>query len=208
MTQVMSESQSDRAIDDRPAVGPPLRAGQYPPAIALFLGVALAVLAGDLLLKYVAFHQVAGQPVVMHDDPRQTVIPPHEPVRVIPGVLNLHLTTNTGAVFGLGRGYRWAFIVVSVIAAGVILYLFWRSSSRAWLLHLALALILAGALGNLYDRIRYAAVRDMLHLFPEAGLWPWIFNLADAALMLGVGLMLVISFSQERRKRKALSGLH
>ena len=109
--------------------------------------------------------------------------------------------------------------------------LFWRSPRGAWVLHAALALILAGALGNLYDRWCFAAVRDMLHMLPDVHLpfglhwpgpsvppghppvdgpteiWPWIFNLADVALMVGVGLVLVTSlFASEPEKKRAREG--
>lgn len=163
-----------------------------PRAIALFLVVTAVVLAADLGLKAWAFHHVAGEPIVL-GPPAETHIPAHEPIVVIPGLLNLRLTTNTGAVFGLGQGGRVVFIAVSVVAVGVIGALFARGRASAWFQHVMLALILAGALGNLYDRALYAQVRDMLHLFPTTRLWPWIFNLADAALMVGVAGVVLTS---------------
>jgi len=182
-------------------------AWRRPAAVACFLGVIALVLAADLSLKGWAFANVADEPVVVtelaqvHHEAfwRQY---PHEPIVVVPKVLSLRLTTNTGAVFGVGKGGRVFFIAVSVLAAAIISYMFVRSGANARLLHLALALILAGALGNLYDRLVYGAVRDMFHLFPETNLWPWIFNLADAALMAGVGLVLVLTFLNERRAKR------
>ncbi len=166
----------------------------------MFLLVALAVLAADLGLKAYAFHYVADTPVVLDPDmPASMEVPFHSPTVLVPGVLHLRLTANTGAIFGMGKGSRWVFVAVSIIAVGFIGRIFWRSPAKAVMLQVALALILAGALGNLYDRIQFAAVRDMLHLFPEMslpfglawpggarGLYPWIFNLADVALLLGV----------------------
>ena len=139
----------------------------------------------------------------MRRDPSEpaSAIPDHESQTVIPGVLDLRLTLNTGAVFGLGKGGRSIFIAVSVLAVAVLGWLFVRSQSRAWPLHVAYALILAGALGNLYDRFHFSAVRDMLHLFPETALWPWIFNLADAALMVGVGIVMLLSLRYGRGQR-------
>jgi signal peptidase II len=121
---------------------------------------------------------------------------------VVPGLLDMRLTINTGAVFGRAQGGRWLFISVSVIALAVIGAVFARSPSRSWVLHVGLALVLAGALGNLYDRVRFAAVRDMLHMLPQTDLWPWIFNIADASLMVGVGLLLVRSFIVDRRRAR------
>jgi signal peptidase II len=142
-----------------------------------------------LCLKSWAFEHVADQPVQLDPHRPGDKLPPHRPVVIVPYVLHLQLTTNTGAVFGMGNGghMRMVFITISLIAVVVILYLFLRCAASVWLTHIFLALILAGALGNLYDRIIYAQVRDMLHLLPDLGLWPWIFNLADAALMIGVG---------------------
>jgi signal peptidase II len=132
-----------------------------------------------------------------------SAIPRHEPTELVPGLLDLQLTLNTGAVFGLGQGARWLFVAVSVLATGVILVLVWRSPARARVYHTALGMILAGALGNLYDRVRFSAVRDMLHMLPETGLWPWIFNLADVALVVGVCVVLVLSFFDGRGRAPA-----
>ena len=61
---------------------------------------------------------------------------------------------------------RPIFVVVSLVAVGVLSWICARSPARSHALHAALALILAGALGNMYDRVQFAAVRDMLNLFP------------------------------------------
>ena len=191
------------------------RAGRSPRAILLFVSLTLVLFAADLSLKYAAFEYVLDQPVtlvqslpalepedryvVLFDDPHH-FFAKQPSVNLIPHVLDFHLTTNTGAVFGMAKGARWIFIGVSVVATMFVLLMFARSSAQSWLLHMALALILAGALGNLYDRLRYAAVRDMLHLFPDMGVWPWIFNLADAVLMIGVGLVLCLTFVHEQRR--------
>ncbi len=181
-------------------------AWRHGPAWAIFLGVTLLLLGGDLWIKSWAFANVAQEPVILT---RQAITPEqhalfwqahaHEPMEVIPGILSLHLTSNTGAVFGKGKGLQWLFALVSILAAGVILRVFWGSQAKAWVFHLALGLILAGALGNLYDRVVFGSVRDMLWLFPDHGIWPWIFNIADAALMVGVGLVLLTAWRQPQR---------
>ncbi len=185
---------------------PTLTAGRSPRAIIFFLALAVFLLTADLTLKYLAFEFVAGTPV--HPTPQnlhdRNLIPPHEGVSVIPNVLMLKLTLNFGAVFGIGSGARTLFIIVSAMAVAVILSLFWRSSRRQHALHIALAMVLSGALGNLHDRIFIGAVRDMLYLFPGVQLpfglawpggsrevYPWIFNIADMALMIGVGIILL-----------------
>jgi signal peptidase II len=171
------------------------------PAVAVFLSIFAAVLGSDLAMKYWSFANVADVPVVLPakyaGDPN-AYIPQHEPTVLIPYVLNLQLVYNTGAVFGLGKGARNVFILVSVVASIVVVWIAARAPANAWRVQIALALILAGALGNLYDRYMYGAVRDMFHMLPSTRLWPWVWNIADAALMLGVGVMfLVIWFSDK-----------
>jgi len=199
-------------MTEPPPVSPaaPVPALRSPRAIAMFLAVVACFVAADLGLKYWAFANVADRPVVLtgqvvdqHDAFWDQY--PHQPIVVVPGVLNLQLTTNTGAVFGLGKGGRVFFIAVSVVATVVIGLMFARSRANAWVLHIALGLILAGALGNLYDRAAYRAVRDMLHLLPGTRLWPWIFNLADAVLMIGVGLVLLLTFLSDRQRKHTLA---
>lgn len=201
----------------------PIRlAGKSGAAIAFFLGVVTLILVADLGLKYWSFSNVAGRQVVLTEE--VTVDHrgfwskyPHSPTVVVPKVLELRLTTNTGAVFGLGKGNRLLFIAVSVVATGIIGLMFWRSPARAWGLHLALGMILSGALGNLYDRVLYRAVRDMLHMFPGVNLpfglswpgsgitevWPWIFNIADVVLMVGVGLVLIATWRADAAAKAA-----
>lgn len=214
---------TDADLSTQDAASPPQVPPQAEPAgwsaraTVLFVVVTLLVLGADLALKYVSFSTglVAGSPSYLDpQQPDQPLIPAHEPMTIVPGVLSLRLTTNTGAVFGLGSGGRWVFVIVSIIACAVILRLFWRSPAGARGLHVALALILAGALGNLYDRLRYSAVRDMLYLFPERHLpfglawpggdtrvYPWVFNIADVALILGVALVVLLTWWRERPAR-------
>lgn len=176
-------------------------------AVTVFCVLVAAIFAGDLAMKALSFEHVAHVPVELtRPKAVDADIPMHAPVVVIPGYLSLLLTLNHGAVFGSFQGGKWLFIIVSVVAVGVIVRVFLRSSSTAIVLHIALALILAGALGNLYDRIVYSAVRDMLWMLPgrhlpmglswpngQTQIWPWIFNVADAALVTGVTLVVGLS---------------
>lgn len=208
-------------------------------SVLLYLGIAAAVLAVDLASKYWSFRCVAdvplrlavqgddGQPVIeardaegnwmalpprIADDPA-SAIPRHEGVTVVPSVLDLRLMINTGAVFGVGQGAQRLFIAISIIAAVVITVIFMRSGADKRGMHIALAMVLGGALGNLYDRALYHGVRDMFHLFPDVQLpfglswpggardvYPWIFNVADMALVLGVIAVVVLSWYYERQQ--------
>jgi signal peptidase II len=211
-------------VTDHPAsstISPRRPAWRSPRAVAVALGVAVFLLAVDLVSKELAFQHVAGQPVVLDanaadPDHPVAIIPNHEPTIVIPKVLALQLTLNHGAVFGLGQGWRWIFVLFSLLAMGVLGAIFARSGPRSTVLHIALAMVLAGALGNLYDRIVYGAVRDLLLLFPgvslpfgwswpdgATGLYPWIFNLADVCLVVGLLVLMVLSFRHDAAERRA-----
>jgi signal peptidase II len=168
-------------------------------------------LATDIVSKRWAFESVAGHPVHIDRDraisePGYNPIPAHVGTPAMPGdLLNFRLVLNSGAVFGIGAHQRWFFIAFSVIAVGVAVWIFgWRTDARNRLLHVGIALILAGALGNLWDRLIFGRVRDFLHMLPgwelpfglawpggDAQVWPWIFNGADVMLLVGMGVVLV-----------------
>lgn len=185
-------------------------------AWALLICVTGAALAIDLASKSLAFRYLAGSPVVVEraavfrqsaTDPRSVgaLIPVHRPVTVVPRILDLSLVLNPGAVFGVGPGQRMFFVVFTGTALVFGLYMFARwtkAGDRA--AHAAIGLLLAGGLGNLYDRLQYGCVRDFLHPLPgvrfpfgwrplgENGeVWPYVSNLADLFLIIGIGLLLV-----------------
>ena len=242
---MMSESASPAPPD----------ASMHPRAIAhlgahLRLWVtSLGVLAADLWTKDWAFKQ----------------LDPVEPYHAVPHVLDFHRSLNDGAVFGSLTGMVGLFIVASVLALVFVFSLFRSSDARQRSLHIGLGLILAGALGNLYDRAFMKAdvielasgdrrigirvdpppgrerddsrrwlgrwpdgldprsypvsevteernqgvVRDFIKFTPQfpawmpklAGrdVWPWVFNIADAALVCGVGLLLINFWTDRRR---------
>jgi len=192
-----------------PRPAPPPGAWRSRGALVVFLLVASVLLAVDLASKRLSFERVAGVPVSTEREPDGTLapVPPHEGITVVPSLLELRLTWNHGAVFGIGQGRRTVFVGFSVVAVVVIATLFARSRPHERLLHLSLASVLAGALGNMYDRVVFGAVRDMLHLFPgvplpfglawpdgSRGLYPWIFNVADVCLVLGLLVLLVLAW--------------
>ncbi|MDB5354119.1 MAG: lspA [Phycisphaerales bacterium] len=116
----------------------------------------------------------------------------------IPGWLHFHVTTNQGAVFGVGQGKRMLFIAVSLAAVVFIGYLF-TVSGRQRGYQIILGMLMAGVLGNLYDRAKFGYVRDMILALPGKYVFgheafPWIFNIADSLLCTGVALMILHSF--------------
>jgi signal peptidase II len=109
---------------------------------------------------------------------------------------------NTGALFGMGRDSNLLFALVSVAAAVAILTWSMRAAAgRDRFLSLALGLILAGTLGNLYDRVVFGGVRDFLHWYYLVD-WP-VFNLADCCLVCGAFLLLLQAFGTRHESEKA-----
>lgn len=116
---------------------------------------------------------------------------------------NLVLAFNTGAAFSFladaGGWQRMFFIGISLVATVVILYFLW-TNPRQKLFSCGLALILGGALGNLWDRVMLGHVVDFL-LFHYAG-WAWpAFNVADSAITCGAGAIILDSFVGTKSER-------
>ncbi len=114
-------------------------------------------------------------------------------VKVIPNFFSITHVENTGAAFSLFADWplrvRVPLLVgFSTLAMLVVGYLLWKSATRFTWTGLALAFILGGAIGNLYDRIRYGRVTDFLHFYIGSHSWP-DFNLADSAIVCGAILL-------------------
>lgn len=217
-----------------------------PAAHARLWLVAVIGLAADLWSKHWAFTRL--------DPDGGTVIIEH--------LARFQRSLNTGALFGLGKGWTPVFIVASVLALVFVIYLFAQSGRDRRSLQVALGLVLAGALGNLYDRafeiadvVKYVdrrgverieagvlvpsqsnerfvvlgsypegsrltrieratvlrmwqqgVVRDFIKMEPRVPLgngrwfdvWPWVYNIADVLLVVGVAI-LMLNFWKERR---------
>ncbi len=105
---------------------------------------------------------------------------------VIGNFLVIRQARNPGAAFGILAGAQWFFMLISVLVVGAIIavYLLWARKKDV-LYHVGLGLICAGALGNIVDRAVFGKVID----FIEFSFWP-SFNLADAAIVVGVAILL------------------
>ncbi len=107
-------------------------------------------------------------------------------------------TTNTGVAFGLFRNGGAIFTVVAAIAVSAIIIYSFRLSTTTWLTSFSLGLMLGGAAGNLADRLIYGHVIDFLD-FRIPNVFHWAtFNLADTAVVLGVFLLAITFFLEER----------
>jgi signal peptidase II len=103
---------------------------------------------------------------------------------------------NTGAAFGMFQSLGGVFTVLSFIVGGVILYYFPQISREDWLIRLSMAMLLGGAIGNLIDRLTQGYVTD----FISVGNFP-VFNVADSSISVGVAVLFIGMWVQERRKK-------
>jgi signal peptidase II len=110
------------------------------------------------------------------------------------GPLGLTLSHNRGVAFGLAGGSGAPLVLVTLVALGVVLYLFSRNPTRPWM-WVATGLLAGGAVGNLTDRIRAGVVTDYVDL-PR---WP-SFNLADMSITAGVVVLIVIYLREAERR--------
>ena len=189
-------------------------AWRSPRAWLILVVVAFLGLVSDLATKYAAFMNIAPVPValrradVMAVRSPSMLIPPHEPVVVVPRVLNFTLVANPGAVFGIGAGKRLVFVGFTFVAIALGLALFGLWTHRGdWLSHAGVGLLIAGGVGNLYDRVVYACVRDFIHPLPGVELpfgweypwggrevWPYVSNVADLWLIVAILVLLYRSW--------------
>ncbi len=134
-------------------------------------------------------------------------LPLHQRVEVVHGFFNLTHVRNPGGAFGIlgGRRGPWGsvfFVGVSAIAIVSILFFFRRIREDEKNLALSFSLVLAGAVGNLLDRLRYGEVVDFLEFYVSSFYWP-AFNIADSAICIGIGLMAIeMLFWDHKRKSK------
>ena len=107
------------------------------------------------------------------------------PIPLLGGVIGLSLTRNTGSAFGLPAP-AWVTTAVSLIVCVVVLVWVARGAGASLVRAIALGLVLGGAVGNLADRVCAGGVLDFIDL----GIWP-VFNVADIALTIGIGLLMI-----------------
>jgi signal peptidase II len=126
-------------------------------------------------------------------------------VSVIPGFFAFAGNWNTGVTFGLAQGHTWLILIFTTVACvGLAAWLAF-SRTRSTLLHVALALVLAGAIGNLYDRVTWHQVRDFVLVYwKDPSVWQWpAFNLADSMIVVGVILILARELFGRREPARA-----
>ncbi len=126
----------------------------------------------------------------------------YDSIPVVP-FLRLTYVHNTGAAFSFlsdaGGWQRWLFAGLAIVIGAIIAVWLGRLEQRQKLLAVSLALILGGAVGNLIDRLVYGYVIDFIDVYYQAWHWP-AFNVADAAISIGVALMLLDSLLDGQRE--------
>jgi len=120
----------------------------------------------------------------------------YQPLQIIPG-FNLTLMHNSGAAFSFlsqaGGWQRWFFIALSsVISIVIVIWMYGVPANRRWLL-IALAFVLGGALGNLWDRVTIGYVIDFIEIYYREMYWP-AFNIADSAISIGAVMLIIDAF--------------
>jgi len=149
-----------------------------PRRLTVFL-IALAVFGLDRWSKYVV----------------ETTVGPFDTKVVIPGLLNIVSSRNAGVAFGIlsesSSAHRTSVLVaISLVAIGVLAALLWRVDRTDLRTSVGLACIFGGALGNVFDRVRTGSVTDFLDFYVGQVHW-YVFNLADTAICIGAGLLLL-----------------
>lgn len=149
-----------------------------------FYGSAVVVAIVDQWSKYAIWQWLASKPAYR--------------LPVIPGFFDLFLQFNTGGAFSLFHERPTVILVFALLAVAWMLWHVHRLSAEQWLEHLALGLIIGGAIGNLIDRFRLGFVVDFFHVYWKEWYWP-TFNIADSAICVGVGLYICAVLRTPRR---------
>ena len=129
---------------------------------------------------------------------------------IIPGLFNLVYVTNKGAAFSMLASVdsplrHYFFVGVNSIAFVALTYAAMKMAGHHRLYRVSLAMIAAGAVGNLIDRLRFGAVVDFLDFYLGTYHWP-AFNVADSAICVGVAIMFILNISEaikDKRRSKA-----
>lgn len=144
--------------------------------------ISAVVVVLDLLLKYLV----------------QSGMTVGQSIPLIPGVLRLTYVQNRGAAFGSFSDSRWVFLVLSTVMIVFLCYFLAFRKGYARSVYVSFALMLGGWIGNMVDRVTLGYVIDYVDFYAIPA-WVWVFNAADAAICIGVGLFVVYLVFMEKR---------
>jgi signal peptidase II len=125
----------------------------------------------------------------------------HERVPVVDDLVQLWHVQNSGAAFSLFQGGWPLFLVVTVVALGMIVYFHRQFRGRSPWLQVLLGVILGGTAGNLVDRVRLGYVTDFVSVGVGELRWP-TFNVADSSIVVGIGLLVAYLVLTDRRREE------
>jgi signal peptidase II len=131
----------------------------------------------------------------------------YQSIQVIDGLFSITYLRNKGAAFSFLSDASWRlpfFLLATVIAVIAIITAFCKLKDEQRFAAFSLSLILSGAIGNLIDRVRMGEVIDFLDVYWKTYHWP-AFNVADSAICVGVALLALDLFREERRAKRGLS---
>ena len=130
----------------------------------------------------------------------------HESIEIIPKIFRFTYIQNRGAAFGSFDQHRWVFLILSSVAIiAILVFLFWKKPQDKLMLS-SLILITGGGIGNMIDRIALGYVIDFLDFCAFPSVWMWIFNVADAFVCIGAGMLalwMILDTVKEAKKEKA-----
>ena len=153
-----------------------------------WLWLALVVIVLDQLTKWLA----------------SDLLVLHQPLVVMP-MFNLTLMHNTGAAFSFlhdaGGWQRWLFTLIAIVVSIVIVAWLKQLKSKDVWQAVGLSLILGGAIGNVIDRLVHGYVVDFIQIYYDIYYWP-AFNIADSAITVGVGILILDGIRDYRQQRK------
>lgn len=123
---------------------------------------------------------------------------------LLPPFLQITRSMNTGIAFGIGEGGSMIFLLLSLIIILILLGLYARSNPQAFLQHFGYSFVIGGALGNAIDRLQHGHVVDFVHISIPS-LVSNVSNFADHAIVIGVLLLILDGFLQERREKSKIT---
>ncbi|PIR39047.1 MAG: signal peptidase II [Alphaproteobacteria bacterium CG11_big_fil_rev_8_21_14_0_20_39_49] len=157
-------------------------------SLCIGLAIAFVSLAADLWSKYYIFNLIDSSPTGT--------------IRVLP-FFDLVRVHNYGVSFGMFNNLENGKLILSIVALSITIGLcVWLYKVTKMYMICALGLIIGGAAGNIYDRVKYGAVRDFIDVYIGNYHWP-AFNIADSTIFIGVAILLVDSFvNRDEHKRE------
>ena len=128
-----------------------------------------------------------------------------ESIEIIENLLYITSHRNRGAAWGILQGQMWFFYIITIAVIIGLVYYIQKMAKESRLLGVSLALMLGGAIGNFIDRVVRQEVVDFVHTYIFSYSFP-VFNVADAALSIGVGLLVIYMFLEEKNAKEKDNG--